>query len=94
MLLSNNYLFCVTSGTVNVLHSFISQNGALSRLTTIRTSQNNSFISIATCVHQFFQSFHCNTFTFVPKTTYEGTKNTQKPSFFKGIGWVLVLMEK
>ena len=52
-------LFCVHTGELTVLNSFISHSGTL-KSGTVTTSSNNSLIRRATYIHQHFMSRFCN----------------------------------
>jgi len=52
-------LFYLFSGTLEVSHCFITHNGTLSSLTTLSTSNNNSFGNRQTYQIQFFSSHYC-----------------------------------
>jgi len=58
---NQDYLFCVSSGSLEVSHSFIYHSASLSTSTEVSTSNNNSFTYRITYQLQFFNSLHCNT---------------------------------
>jgi len=57
---NQNYLFYVDFGSLEVSHSFISHTLSFSRAIAVSTSNNNSFVIMATYQLQFFNSIHCN----------------------------------
>jgi len=59
---NHNFLFCVSEGALEVLHSFIDHSSlSLSSRTEVATVTNNSFISRITYQIHFFNTLHCNT---------------------------------
>jgi len=57
---NQNYLFCVSSGSLEVSHSFIDHSASISTSTAVSISNNNSFTNTITYQLQFFKSIHCN----------------------------------
>jgi len=58
---NSNYLFCVLSGSLEVIHSIIDHpSSSFSTSTAVSTSNNNSLTNRMTYQIQFFRSFYCN----------------------------------
>jgi len=65
---NQNYLLCLYSGSLEVLHSFIYHTGTLSTSASISTN-NISFTNRMTYQIQFFNSRHCNADNTLPQRT-------------------------
>jgi len=57
---NQNSLFCVSSGSLEVSHSFIDHTSSFSTSITVSNSNNNSFTNTITYQFQFFNSLYCN----------------------------------
>ena len=81
---NQNYLFCVDSGSIEVIHSFIDHSSSsFSTSTTVLTTTNNSFTNRVTYQLEFFNSLHCNADIPLPYRTPEDTPKKYKMKPFE-----------
>ena len=71
---NQNYLFYVSSGSLEVSHCFIDHSpSSISYETAVSTSTNNTFTKRITYQIQFFKSLHCNADVPLPMRTHDST---------------------
>ena len=71
---NQNNLFCISSGSLEVSHSFIDHSGKFSTSKAVSTPNNNSFTNTNTYQLQFFNSLHCNADDPLPQRTPDLTQ--------------------
>ena len=71
---NQDFLFCVSSGSLEISHSFIDHSeSSFSTSIEVSTSNNNSMTNRITYQIQFFNSLHCNADIPLPQRTLENS---------------------
>ena len=89
---NQNTLFCVSSGSIEVSHSFIDHSGSFSTSIAVSTSNNNSFINTITYQLQFFNSLHCNADIPLIESKQKNTDYQTQMNSFNFLFQVIILM--
>ena len=89
---NQNTLFCVSSGSIEVSHSFIDHSGSFSTSIAVSTTNNNSFTNAITYQLQFFNSLHCNADIPLIESKQKNTHYQTQMNSFNVFYQVIILM--